>query len=223
MTPIQEALCHIKQQLPQGVELLAVSKFHPSTAVQEGYDIGQRLFGESREQELSQKARLLPEDIQWQFIGHLQTNKVRNVVPVVSRILSVDSWRLLAEIEKQAARIDKEIGVLLELHVADESSKSGFTPAECLQLLEDGLWQTLPHIRFEGIMCMATLTTDENRIRSDFRTANTFFQVCKERFFADSPHFRIRSWGMSDDWPIAIEEGANLIRIGTQIFGPREY
>ena len=223
MTPIQAALLNIKQQLPNGVELIAVSKFHPVESILECYEAGQRLFGESREQELIKKAPLCPTDVEWQFIGHLQTNKVRSVVPIASRILSVDSERLLKEIEKQAARIDRQIGVLLEIHVAAEETKYGLTPEECLQLLEKREWREMPHVVIEGIMCMATQTDDVQRIRSDFERANAFFQTCKQRFFAHDDRFCICSWGMSDDWPVALETGSNLIRIGTRIFGAREY
>ena len=223
MTPIQQRLLALCSQLPPHVQLVAVSKFHPTEAVEQCYQTGQRLFGESREQELRHKAPVLPKDIEWQFIGHLQTNKVRHVVPIASRILSVDSLRLLQEIEKQAARIGKQMGVLLELHVTDEPTKSGFTPDECLDMLQSGVWRQMSHVRIEGIMCMATLTDDEAVIRSNFRTAIRAFTTYKEQFFADSPHFCIRSWGMSDDWPIAVEEGSNMVRIGTDIFGPREY
>ncbi len=209
--------------LPDSVRLCAVSKYHPAESLQEAYDAGQRIFGESHVQELGQKQATLPADIEWHFIGHLQTNKVKYIAPYISLIHSVDSPRLLREINKHAQRLGRCIPCLLQLHVAQEETKFGFTPEECLEYLRNKEYSSLPGVSLAGIMCMATNTDNEEQIRAEFRTAHRFFdQVCTE--FPDlAPDFTIRSWGMSDDYPIAIEEGSNMIRIGSRIFGHRAY
>lgn len=216
-------LQEIQSTIPAGVELVAVSKFHPAAAIREAYAEGQRIFGESRVQELREKQAELPADVQWHFIGHLQPNKVKYIAPFVSLIHAVDSEKLLREIEKQGARCGRVIDVLLELHVAAEDSKFGFTPEACEAFLSEGGWREMPHVRICGLMCMATHTDDEIRIRADFRLAHDCFKSYQQTFFADAPYFCRRSWGMSDDYLIAIEEGATLVRIGTAIFGARSY
>lgn len=220
---VSERIKEILGTLPEGVQLCAVSKYHPAEMIQEAYDAGQRIFGESHVQELQQKQASLPADIEWHFIGHLQTNKVKYIAPYISLIHAVDSPRLLAEINKQALRNNRQIRCLLQLHVAEEDTKFGFTTEECLEYLRSGAYKELPGVIISGIMCMATNTDDEERIRRDFKTANNFFKQCKEEFPELAENMCIRSWGMSDDHPIAIQEGSNMVRIGSSIFGHRIY
>lgn len=216
-------LNEVRATVKQGVELVAVSKFHPAALIKEAYDQGQRIFGESRVQELQTKHEALPTDIQWHFIGHLQPNKVKYIAPYISLIHAVDSYKLLAEINKQAAKHDRVIPCLLELHIAQEESKYGFTPEACTALLEDGAWRALKNVQIAGLMCMASNTPDMVQVRSEFHQARVYFDELKQRFFADDPHFCERSWGMSHDYGVAMDEGATLVRVGTAIFGEREY
>lgn len=216
-------LNEVRATVKQGVELVAVSKFHPAALIKEAYDQGQRIFGESRVQELQAKHEALPADIQWHFIGHLQPNKVKYIAPYISLIHAVDSYKLLAEINKQAAKHDRVIPCLLELHIAQEDSKYGFTPEACTALLEDGAWRALKNVQMAGLMCMASNTPDMVQVRSEFHQARVYFDELKQRFFADDPHFCERSWGMSHDYDVAMDEGATLVRVGTAIFGEREY
>lgn len=216
-------LNEVRATVKQGVELVAVSKFHPAALIKEAYDQGQRIFGESRVQELQTKHEALPTDIQWHFIGHLQPNKVKYIAPYISLIHAVDSYKLLAEINKQAAKHDRVIPCLLELHIAQEESKYGFTPEACTALLEDGAWRALKNVQIAGLMCMASNTPDMVQVRSEFHQARVYFDELKQRFFADDPHFCERSWGMSHDYDVAMDEGATLVRVGTAIFGEREY
>ena len=208
MYPVKENLLKVKQSLHEGIELVAVSKFHPKDYIEEAYAAGQRVFGESREQELKQKHQELPQDIEWHFIGHLQTNKVKYIAPYVSMIETVDSIRLLREIEKQAAKVARVVDVLLELHIADEETKSGMSLDECRELLAEGEWKTMSHIRM---------------IRQEFITAADFFDEVKAKYFADDDAFSERSYGMSGDYLIAQECRSTMVRIGTTIFGPRVY
>ena len=216
-------LNEVRATVKQGVELVAVSKFHPAALIKEAYDQGQRIFGESRVQELQATNEALPADIQWHFIGHLQPNKVKYIAPYISLIHAVDSYKLLAEINKQAAKHDRVIPCLLELHIAQEESKYGFTPEACTALLEDGAWRALKNVQIAGLMCMASNTPDMVQVRSEFHQARVYFDELKQRFFADDPHFCERSWGMSHDYDVAMDEGATLVRVGTAIFGEREY
>lgn len=216
-------LHEVLARLPQGVRLIAISKYHPMEYIEAAYEEGQRIFGESHEQELRKKEESLPADIQWHFIGHLQTNKVKYIAPYVSMIEAVDSLKLMREIEKQAAKNNRVIDVLLELHIADEKTKYGLTLDECRALLDEGSWREMSHVRICGIMMMASNVDDAEQIRDEFRTAHQFFDELKTRYFADSTNFVERSWGMSHDYPIAIEEGSTMVRVGTAIFGPRVY
>lgn len=220
---IQRNIQALKASLPAGVTLVAVSKFHPVEALQKAYEAGQRIFGESRAQELVAKQQVLPSDIEWHFIGPLQSNKVKEIAPFIAMIHSIDSLKLLQEVNKQAAKWNRIIPVLLEIHVAQEENKHGFTPESCTQLLETEVLSTLPHIHVRGIMGMATNTDEEKQIRQEFETLHQLFLELKTRFFADDPAFDILSMGMSHDYPIAIEEGSTMIRVGTNIFGEREY
>ena len=220
---IAENITQIKAQLPEGVSLVAVSKYHPVKQLQEAYAAGQRIFGESHAQELVAKAPLMPDDVQWHFIGHLQRNKVRQIMPIVSLIHSVDSIRLLSTIDKEAARIGRSVDVLLQLHVAQEEAKSGFAVEELMQLAENGEFQPFKHVRYRGLMAMATFTSDTALIASEFaRVASTYTTLLEKQIFPGAD-FNQLSMGMSDDWHIAVENGATLVRIGTQIFGPRQY
>lgn len=209
--------------LPEGVRLVAVSKFHPVEELLEAYDAGQRIFGESQVQELQRKVSLMPSDVEWHFIGHLQTNKVKYLAPYVSMIHAVDSLKLLREIDRQAAKNDRVINVLLELHIAEEETKYGFSPSDCRELLASGEWRELRHVRICGLMMMATYTDDTTQIRLEMEQAQSLFQELKANYFAEEPSFCERSWGMSHDYKIALETGATLVRIGTTIFGERVY
>ncbi|MCI6523297.1 MAG: YggS family pyridoxal phosphate-dependent enzyme [Parabacteroides sp.] len=220
---IAQRIQELKQSLPSDVTLVAVSKFHPVEALQAAYDAGQRVFGESRAQELVAKQRQLPADIEWHFIGTLQTNKVKEIVPFISLIHSVDSFRLLQEIEKQAAKVDRVIRVLLEIHVAQEETKHGLTPEACRQLLADEAVTHLPHVRICGLMGMASNTDDEAQVKAEFHQIHALFSELKDGICRSNPDFTWLSMGMSHDYPLAIAEGSNLIRIGTYIFGERVY
>ena len=223
MSVISDQIKIITETLPDGVELVAVSKFHPVEALKEAYDAGQRIFGESRVQEISQKRLLMPDDVQWHFIGHLQTNKVRQLVPYVSLIHSVDSIKLLESINAESARIGKVVDVLLQLHVAQEETKFGFTCEDCVDLVDKGVLDRLPNVRVCGVMGMATNTDDMGKVREEFKSIKNVFDTLKQRYFADKPYFKEISMGMSDDFHIAMEEGSTLVRIGTTIFGSRGY
>ncbi len=218
---------NIRKELPSGVKLVAVSKFHPVEALREAYDAGQRVFGESRPQELAAKAGMMPADVQWHFIGHLQKNKLKLVLPYVSMIESVDSVELLGAIERWAAEhpetVPDRVNVLLECHIAQEETKQGFTPEEALSVLTGPAgW---PHIRFCGLMGMATATDDESVIRSDFNKLLALDAVLRP-MIGICPNltsdFRELSFGMSGDYRIAVTMGATIVRIGTAIFGARE-
>lgn len=220
---IASTIASIKQSLPEGTRLVAVSKYHPAEMIAEAYEAGQRVFGESHVQELQQKHEILPQDIEWHFIGHLQTNKVKYIAPYVSLIHAVDTMKLLQEIEKQAAKCERTIKVLLQLHVAQEETKYGLTLDECEALLKEGEWKSLEHIEIAGIMCMASNVDDEGQIAGEFATAHKFFLHAKETYFANQPSFCECSMGMSDDYHIAIHEGSTLVRVGSKIFGQRVY
>ena len=216
-------LREVKSNIPEGVTLVAVSKFHPNEYIEAAYAEGQRVFGESHEQELSKKYDTLPKDIQWHFIGHLQTNKVKYIAPYISMVDAVDSLKLLKEINKQAAKHDRVIDVLLELHIAQEATKYGLTIDACRQLLDDGEWRNLNNVRICGLMMMASNTDDEQQISSEFDEAAKFFDEVKAKYFADDDAFCERSWGMSHDYHIAVKHGSTMVRVGTTIFGPRIY
>ena len=216
-------LHQILDTLPQGVRLVAISKYHPQEYIEAAYAEGQRVFGESHEQELRQKHEALPSDIEWHFIGHLQTNKVKYIVPYVSMIESVDSMKLMKEINRQAEKCGRIVNILLELHVAEESTKYGLTPEACRQLLEDGEWREMQHVRICGLMMMASFVDDREQIRREMQTAANLFDELKAKYFANDDAFCERSWGMSDDYQIAVETGSTMVRIGTSIFGPRVY
>lgn len=220
---ISSILSSIKTDLPDHVRLVAVSKFHPVEMIEEAYHAGQRIFGENHVQEMTQKHELLPKDIEWHFIGHLQTNKVKYIAPFVSLIHSVDSFKLLKEINKQAEKSQRVISCLLQIHIAQEETKFGFSFDECRTMLQEEEWKTLTHVQLCGVMGMATFTDDVQEVRNEFRSLKKFFDEIKENYFSHIDAFREISMGMTDDYPIAIEEGSTLIRIGTKIFGERVY
>lgn len=223
MTTVQKNLKEIQATIPEHVTLVAVSKFHPIDALREAYDAGQRIFGESKVQELIAKEEALPKDIQWHFIGHLQTNKVKYIAPFIAMIHSVDSLRLIQEINKAAAKEDRVIDILLQIHIAEEQTKFGFSPAEVTELLSNHPYTEWQHIRIRGLMGMATFTDDTDQIRKEFGELGSLFEELKARFFDDTDYFNELSFGMSDDYLIAIEEGSTMVRIGSNIFGNRNY
>ena len=209
--------------LPEGVRLVAISKFHPKEYIEAAYNAGQRVFGESHEQEIKEKVEQLPKDIEWHFIGHLQTNKVKYIAPYISMIEAVDSMKLMKEINKQAAKHNRVIDILLELHIAEEESKYGFTLDACREMLKAGEWRELRNVRICGVMMMASNVPDEAQIRKEMTRAWDFFNELKRDYFADAPWFKERSWGMSHDYKIAVECHSTMVRVGTAIFGPRVY
>ncbi|MDE6577218.1 MAG: YggS family pyridoxal phosphate-dependent enzyme [Muribaculaceae bacterium] len=223
MTDVRENIIKVKAEIPEGVSLIAVSKFHPVEAIREAYEAGQRAFGESRVQELLLKEPALPCDIRWHFIGHLQTNKVRQLIGKTYLIESVDSERLLRLIDSESAKRDVITNVLMQVHVAKEETKFGFYPEELLDFFNKHGYESLTNTHICGIMGMASNTDDEDRVRKDFREIASIFKQIRE-----NPEFGLRgfdtlSMGMSGDWKIAVEEGANMVRIGSAIFGERQY
>jgi pyridoxal phosphate enzyme (YggS family) len=218
MGRIAENIARIRSTLPAGVRLVAVSKFHPVEAIREAYDAGQRIFGENRVKELVGKQPLLPADVEWHLIGTLQTNKVRCIAPFVAMIESVDSLRLLEEIDRQARRHERVISVLFEVHIADEASKHGFAAAECRELFVGGRLGKYPNVQVCGLMGMATFTDDTEQVRREFASLHALFEDIRLLPTTDRSVFTQLSMGMSDDYPIAIEEGSNIVRIGRCIF-----
>ena len=223
MYDVKGNLHKVLSDLPEGVKLVAVSKFHTNEYLLAAYEEGQRVFGESHEQELKQKQQSLPADIEWHFIGHLQTNKVKYIAPYISMIDAVDSMKLLREINKQAMKNNRVIKVLLELHIAEEETKYGLTLDACRELLAAGEWRELKNVQICGLMMMASYVEDQEQIRREMMMASDFFDEVKARFFADDDLFCERSWGMSHDYPIAVQCHSTMVRVGTTIFGPRVY
>lgn len=220
---VAKNLHEVLGNLPKEVRLVAISKYHPNEYLEATYNEGQRIFGESHEQELAKKQETLPKDIEWHFIGHLQTNKVKYIAPYISMIEAVDSYKLLKEINKQAAKNDRIIKVLLELHIAEEETKYGLTLDDCRNMLEAGEWKDLQNVQICGLMMMASNTNETSIIEKEFDTATDFFDEIKGKYFAEIPTFKERSWGMSHDYKIAIKHGSTMVRVGTNIFGPRVY
>ncbi len=222
-TYIVKNLKTIKDSLPIGVELVAVSKYHTSEEILEAYAQGQRIFGESHAQEILKKQETLPKDISWHFIGHLQTNKVKYIAPYIEMIHSVDSLKLLKEINKQAQKYNRIIKVLIELHIAEEATKYGMRLSQAREFFSQGIYKELPFIKISGLMMMASFTEDKEAIRREFKIASSFFTEIKQKYFSQDEDFKERSWGMSDDYLIAIEENSTMVRVGTSIFGERKY
>ena len=213
MSQIAENIKEIKESLPDGVRLVAVSKYHTAEAIQEAYNAGQRIFGENKVQELLQKYPVLPNDIEWHFIGHLQRNKVKMIVPFISLIHSIDSPRLLAEVNNAAVKVGRVVDCLLQIHIAQEETK----------FLKGGEWKNFDYVRICGVMGMATFTDDETKVREEFDILKQFFDRIKISYFPNIEYFREISMGMSEDYPIAIKAGSSMIRVGSYIFGPRIY
>lgn len=222
-TYIAAALTRIRQTLPPQVTLLAVSKTHPVETIQEAYDAGQRCFGENKVQELLAKVPLLPQDIEWHLIGHLQTNKVRSVLPYVSLIQSVDSLRLLNTIDTESAKLERITRILLQVHIAQEESKFGFSLEEIRTLLAEKAFTPYKNIQICGLMGMASLTENKAQIRREFDSLKTLFDEIRKGELLPLSTFSILSMGMSGDYPIAVEAGATLVRVGSSIFGARDY
>jgi hypothetical protein len=218
---IAERLRALRTEIPAGVELIAVSKTKPASAIREAYAAGQRAFGENKVQEMTEKYEQLPRDIEWHLIGHLQTNKVKYIAPFVHMIHAVDSLKLLQEIDKQAQKHDRIIPCLLQFHIADEETKFGLDFSEAEALLQSREFIELQHVRIAGLMGMATFTDNQEQIRDEFRNLANYFQIIKSHYFRFNPEFRHLSMGMSGDYRIAIEEGSTMIRIGSTLFGSR--
>lgn len=218
---IAERLSELLQKIPAKVTLVAVSKTKPVAVILEAYDFGQRDFGENKVQELVDKNEQLPKDIRWHLIGHLQSNKVKYIAPFVHLIHSVDSLKLLKEINKQGVKNHRTINCLLQFHIAREETKFGLNLAEAIELLESDDFKNFNHVRICGVMGMASFTEDYELIRAEFRTLKGNYSTLKERFFNDSNYFKELSFGMSSDYSIAIEEGCTMIRVGSTLFGER--
>lgn len=217
---IEKRINEIKSNITKECRLVAVSKFQPISLLQEAYDSGQRVFGESKVQELIEKESVLPKDIEWHFIGHLQTNKVKYIAPFISLIHSVDSIKLAIEINKQAKKCNRVIDCLLEVHIAQEESKQGFSPEEVKQIYSEGIFQSLENINIVGLMGMASYTENNSLIQKEFKMLSSLFSELKNE---SAPQFKELSMGMSGDYKIAIEEGSTLVRIGSYLFGERNY
>ncbi|MCP4550681.1 MAG: YggS family pyridoxal phosphate-dependent enzyme [Bacteroidetes bacterium] len=216
-------LLKFKSALPPNVKLIAVSKTKPVEVIKEAYDAGQRIFGENKAQDLTAKFPLLPVDIEWHFIGHLQSNKVKHIVPFVSLIHSVDSIKLLGEINKHALKNQRIVDCLLQFHISTEEAKFGLSLKEAKSLIACDYFKTLNNIRITGVMGMATFTEDKEIIRNEFKQLKGCFTELKKSFYANIKSFKEISMGMSDDYQIALEEGSTIIRIGSAIFGARNY
>ena len=215
---IGERIKEISAALPDSVTIISVSKYHPTEAIEVAYNAGQRDFGESKAQDLVKKQQELPDDIKWHFIGHLQSNKIKYIAPFVHLIHSIDSYRLLKEVDKHGAKAGRRIPCLLQIHIACEETKFGFNPQECREMLEAGEWRALQNIEIRGLMCMASNTDDQEQIEKEFGSVHALFKELKERFFSDQDSFDILSAGMSDDYPTAIKHGSTHIRVGSYIF-----
>jgi PLP dependent protein len=220
---IAENLRAIRKHIPENVQLVCVSKFHPHKSITEAFDAGERIFGESRVQELTEKHYALPDDIEWHFIGHLQTNKIKFIVPFVSLIHGVDSLKLAEEINKQSAKINRITDCLLQVHIASEETKFGFDGEELKELIKSNVFENLANIRIRGLMGMATFTENKEQIRNEFRSLKNLFDTIKSPELNYLKDFNVLSMGMSDDFQIAIEEGSTMVRIGSSIFGHRQY
>ncbi len=218
---IRDNLINFLSKIPENVQLVAVSKTKPVEAVKEAYDAGQLVFGENKVQDLVEKVPKLPADIQWHFIGHMQTNKVKFIAPFVSLIHAVDSMKLLKEINKQATKNNRTINCLLQFHIAEESTKFGLSIQEATDILNSSEFMDMKNVHISGVMGMATYTNNTEQIRQEFAQLKTHFNTLKTNYFSSDDHFREISMGMSGDYKIAIEEGSTMIRIGTSIFGSR--
>jgi pyridoxal phosphate enzyme (YggS family) len=219
---ITESLQQIKAELPENVQLVAVSKFFPDEAILEAYRCGQRIFGENRVQELLPKYEHLPKDIRWYLIGHLQANKVKYIAPFIDMIQSIDSLKLIDVLNEEAGKCGRRIRVLLQVHIAREEHKFGFSFDEIMALGENRIFENRPHLVFSGLMGMATFTDDAEQIRSEFEQLASLFKQLKKTYFSENDDFKELSMGMSDDYPLAVESGSTMVRIGSKIFGSRK-
>lgn len=219
---IKENLNKVRATVPENVTLIAVSKTKPVSDLQEAYDAGQRIFGENKALEMRDKYQELPKDVKWHFIGHLQTNKIKYIVPFVTLIHSIDSASLLEAVNKEAVKNNRVIDCLLQFHIAQEETKFGLDVEEAKTMIESDNFKKLNNVRIVGVMGMATFTDDENQVRNEFKTLKNIFDTLKDNYFKDDS-FKEISMGMSDDYPIAIEEGATMVRVGSKIFGARNY
>ena len=213
----------ILREIPENVQLIAVSKLHPASEVAAAYALGQRDFGENWAQEMREKHEILPQDIRWHFIGHLQTNKIKYIIPYVHLIHSIDSFKLLQEVDRQAAKHGRVVGCLLQFHVATEETKFGFSMDECEQMFQSPEFSSLKNVDIKGVMGMASFTDDAAQVRREFQTLHGFFTKLKEEYFSEKADFKEISMGMTSDYPIAIEEGSTMIRVGSALFGARNY
>ena len=220
---IVDSLASVKATLPGGVKLIAVSKTHSTERILEAYNAGQRAFGENKVQELVPKYEALPKDIEWHLIGHLQRNKVKLVVPFVSLIHSVDSEKLLSAIDQEAEKAGREVKCLIQVHIAEEETKFGFTPDEAFRFFVDKRPSAYKHVRIAGLMGMATLTDDTTRIRKEFSLLHDLFEKVRAEGNVTKEDFSTLSMGMSSDYPIAVESGSTMVRVGSAIFGKRDY
>ena len=213
----------IKSALPDGVKLVAVSKTKPNEMILEAYHSGHKIFGENKAQELIRKHEELPDNIEWHFIGHLQSNKAKYIAPFVSMVHGIDSYKILKTINKEARKNDRVIQCLLQFHIAEEESKFGLTEDDAKEILESEAYQKMEHVSIVGVMGMATFTDDTGKVRKEFQKLKSVFVQLKEKYFANKPEFKEISMGMSDDYPLAIEEGSTIVRVGSKIFGERNY
>ncbi|MBO5810252.1 MAG: YggS family pyridoxal phosphate-dependent enzyme [Bacteroidales bacterium] len=220
---IKENLNIVKATVPSNVTLIAVSKTKPVSDLQEAYDAGQRIFGENKALEMRDKHQALPADIQWHFIGHLQTNKIKYIAPFVTLIHAIDSLSLLEAVNKEAAKNNRIIDCLLQFHIAQEETKFGLDMNEARAMLESESFKNLNNINICGVMGMATFTDNAAQVRDEFKNLKNIFETLKENYFKENDSFKEISMGMSDDYPIAIEEGATMVRVGSKIFGARNY
>ena len=220
---IKENLNIVRATVPSNVTLIAVSKTKPVSDLQEAYDTGQRIFGENKALEMRDKHQALPDDIQWHFIGHLQTNKIKYIAPFVTLIHAIDSLSLLEAVNKEAAKNNRVIDCLLQFHIAQEETKFGLDLEEARSMLESESYKKLKNINICGVMGMATFTDDAAQVRNEFKSLKNIFETLKENYFKENESFKEISMGMSDDYPIAIEEGATMVRVGSKIFGARNY
>ena len=220
---IAEQIKNITSSLPATTKLIAVSKTKPIENIQEAYDAGQRVFGENKALEMREKHEALPKDIEWHFIGHLQTNKIKYIIPYVSLIHSIDSLNLLKEVNKEATKKDRRVDCLLQFHIAQEETKFGLSYDEAVQLLTSAEYKQMENIRIVGVMGMATFTDNNNQVSAEFATLRDIFDRLKKEYFTTEDSFCELSMGMSDDYPLAIEQGSTLVRVGSAIFGKRNY
>ncbi len=220
---ISANLKELRNELPDNVTLVAISKTHPPEVVLEAYNAGQRIFGENKAQELVAKQEALPSDIEWHMVGHLQTNKVKYIAPFVSLIHSVDSFKLLKEINKQAKKQERIIPCLLQMHIAEEDTKFGLDKEELSEILESEQFRTFENVQVVGLMGMATFTDDTDQVKREFRGLKKLFDDVKKKYFPSNSNFTFLSMGMSGDYNLAVTEGSNMVRVGSRIFGARNY